>query len=180
MNNLGSKRTKVYVDIVIKKDGQPYHLLNYEVYPENVDVYDDSKLSAIPAYFSFSADKTLETNDEIAEAIVDYLCSLKLYLYSYRITDNRMFVSYARKDTAFSNALIYSPISQTLALYISVEAQMEDGVDYEKELGIKLHHPIDNITVDEIREFGMNIDDYGVMLPALIREDEMPEIGRDY
>lgn len=176
MDNLESKHTKINIDIVIRKDGQPYHLINYEVYPENVDVDDDTKLYASPEYFSFDVDKTLETNDEIAEAIVNYLCSLKLYLYSYSIEKNSMYVSYARKDTSFNDKLTFSPISQSLNLLIKADVQTEDDVDYEKELGIKLHHPIDTITLDDIEKFGMTIDDCGVTIPVFIREDEMPEM----
>ena len=139
MDNLDTKRTTIYLDIRFKEGGQYYHLLNYEVYPENDDTEDDAKLPAFPARPSFIVNKILETNDEITNAIIDYLSSLRLYLYSYSITRSRTYVSYARKTPPFNDKLTYSPAHQTLDLFIEAEVQKEDGVDYEKELNIKLH-----------------------------------------
>lgn len=175
MDNLDTKRTNIYLDIRLKEGDQYYHLLNYKVYPENVDTEDDAKLYAFPARPSFSVDKTLETNDEIAKAIVDYLSSLKLYLYSYSITHNRTYVSYTRKTPAFSDKLTFSPAHQTLDLFIEAEVQKEDGVDYEKELNIKLHHPINTITPEEIENLGLKLEEIGTIIPAILSENELPD-----
>ena len=175
MNNLDTKRTTIYLDIRFREGGQYYHLLNYEVYPENDDTEDDAKLPAFPARLSFSVNKTLETNDEIAEAIVDHLASLRLYLYSYSITHNRMYVSYTRKTPPFNDKLTYSPAHQTLDLFVEVEVQKEDGVDYEKELNIKLHHPIDKITPEEIEDLGLELKEVGTLIPTILRENELPD-----
>lgn len=174
MNNLDTKRTNVYLNIRFVEDGRYYHFLYYEVYPENIDEEDNSKFSAFPSLPSFGLNKTLETNDEIAEAVVDYLSSLKLYLYSYSITSNRTYVSYTRKTPAFSDKLTFSPAHQTLDLFIEVEVQKEDGIDYEKELNIKLHHPIDDITPEEIENFGLEFEESGIKIPTILREDEFP------
>ena len=175
MNNLDTKRTTIYLDIRFREGGQYYHLLNYEVYPENDDTEDDAKLPAFPARPSFSVNKTLETNDEIAEAIVDHLASLRLYLYSYSITHNRMYVSYTRKTPPFNDKLTYSPAHQTLDLFIEAEVQKEDGVDYEKELNIKLHHPINTITLEEIENLGLELKEIGTTIPAILSENELPD-----
>ena len=175
MNNLDTKRTTIYLDIRFREGSQYYHLLNYEAYPENDDTEDDAKLPAFPARPSFSVNKTLETNDEIAEAIVGYLASLRLYLYSYSITHNRMYVSYTRKTPPFNDKLTYSPAYQTLDLFIEAEVQKEDGVDYEKELNIKLHHPINTITPEEIENLGLKLKEIGTIIPAILSEDELPD-----
>ena len=175
MDNLDTKQTTIYLDIRFKEGGQYYHLLNYEVYPEDVDTEDDTKLTAFPARPSFSVNKTLETNDEITEATVDYLASLRLYLYSYSITHNRMYVSYEHKIPAFSNKLTYSPAHQTLDLFIEAEVQKEDGVDYEKELNIKLHHPINAITPEEIKNLGLELKESGTIIPTILSENELPD-----
>ncbi|MCR5572754.1 MAG: hypothetical protein K6F57_03190 [Candidatus Saccharibacteria bacterium] len=175
MDNLDTKRTNIYLDIRLKEGDQYYHLLNYEVYPENVNTEDDAKLSAFLARPSFSVDKTLETNDEITKAIVDYLSSLRLYLYSYSITHNRTYVSYTRKTPAFSDKLTFSPAHQTLDLSVEVEAQKEDNIDYEKELNIKLRHPIDAITPEGIKDLGLELEEAGTIIPALLSENELPD-----
>ena len=175
MDNLDTKQTTIYLDISFREGNQDYHLLNYEVYPENVDTEDDTKLSAFPERPSFSVNKTLETNDEIAEATVNYLTSLRLYLHSYSITRNRMYVSYRRKTSTFSNKLTYSPAHQTLELFIEARVQKEDGVDYEKELNIKLHHPINAITPEEIKNLGLELKESGTIIPAILSENELPD-----
>lgn len=175
MDNLDTKQTIIYIDVRFKENGQYYHLLNYEVYPENFSTEDNTKLFAFPALPSFSVDKTLETNDEITKVVVDYLSSLRLYLYSYSITHSRTYVSYAHKTPAFSDKLTFSPAHQTLDLFVEVEVQKEDGVDYEKELNIKLHHPIDTITPETIKNFGLEFNEAGVLIPAILREDELPD-----
>ena len=175
MNNLDAKQTTIHLDIRFMEDGEFYHLLNYEAYPEDLGGEDYSNLSVFPTYLSFSVDKTLETNDEIAEAIVDYLSSLRLYLYSYSITNNRTYVSYASKTPAFNDKLTFSPTRQFLDLFVAVEVQKEDGVDYEKELNIKLYHPIDSIALEEIEDFGLEFKEFGVEIPTILREDELPD-----
>ena len=173
--NLDEKHTTIYLDIRFEEDGQYYHLLNYEIYPYDDDDNDNLELTAYPEHLSFTVDKTLQTNDEIAEAVVNFLSPLRLYLNYYSIANNRMYVSYTRKTPAYNDKLAYSPARQELALYINAEVQKENGVDYEKELNIKLHHPISTITPKEIRSFGLELDDIGVEIPAIIREDELPE-----
>lgn len=173
--NLDAKQTTVHLNIRFREDDHYYHLLKYDVCPDAIKVSDDSKLAANPIRLSFHVDKTLQTNDEIAEAVVKYLSTLKLYLHSYEITNNRMYVSYTRKTPAFNDKLSFSPTYQSLDLFIDAEVQKENGVDYEKELNIKLHHPISTITPKEIRSFGLELDDIGVEIPAIIREDELPE-----
>ena len=179
MNNLDTKRTRIYIDIHFRKDGQNCHLLNYEFDPdeeslEEVEEGTDFQYTAFPSRLSFSVDKTLETNDEIAEAIVNYLSSLRLYLHSYSIENNRMFVAYERKEPAFNEKLSYSPAHQTLDLFIDAEAQTEDGVDYDEELGIKLHHPVDKLSLEEIEKLnGSAINESGVEILALIPESEL-------
>ena len=178
MDSLDLNRTNISLDIRFREDDGYYHLLNYEVYPEypeDEDIDDDQKLSTYLTRLSFSIDKALETNSEIAAAVVDYLSSLKLYLHSYTITDNRTYVSYTRKTPAFSDKLTYSPAYQTLDLYIEAEAQKEDGVDYEKELNIKLHHPINSISLKEINELDLKLKESGIKIPAILREDELPD-----
>jgi len=175
MDNLDIKRTNIYLDIRFKEGDKYYHLLNYEVYPEDFNTEGNSKLPAFPARLSFSVDKTLETNDEIAEVTIDYLASLRLYLYSYSITRNRMYISYARKTPAFSDKLTYSPAHQTLDLFIEAEVQKEDGVDYEKELNIKLHHPINTITPEEIKNLGLELKETGTIIPTILSENELPD-----
>lgn len=175
MDSLDTKRTTIYLDIRFKEDDQYYHLINYEVYPENIDAEDSAKLTALPARPSFSVEKTLETNDEIAKAIVDYLGSFKLYLYSYRIINNRMYVSYSRKTPAFNDNLTFSPAHQSFNLLIDAEVQKEDGIDYDKELNIKLHHPISTITPEEIRDLGLELEESGTIIPAILREEELPD-----
>ena len=173
--NLDSKQTTIHLDIRYKEDDQYYHLLNYEVYPYDIDADDDSELTVYPTRLSFNVDKTLQTIDEIAEAVVKYLSSLRLYLYSYGITDNRMYVSYSHKTPAFSDKLSFTPTRQSLDLFIDVEAQKENGVDYEKELNIKLHRPINVITPKEIKNLGFEYTDFGIEIPTILREDELPE-----
>lgn len=173
--NLDAKQTTVHLNIRFREGDHYYHLLKYAACPDDIKVSDDSKLAANPIRLSFNIGKTLQTNDEIAEAVVKYLSTLKLYLYSYEITNSRMYVSYTRKTPAFSDKLSFSPTYQSLDLFIDAEAQKENGVDYEKELNIKLHHPISTITPKEIRGFGLELDDIGVEIPAIIREDELPE-----
>lgn len=175
MDNLDTKQTTIYLDVRLKESGQYYHLLNYEVYPENDDTEDDTKLPAFPARPSFIVNKILETNDEITNAIIDYLSSLRLYLYSYSITRSRTYVSYARKTPPLSDKLTYSPAHQTLDLFVEVEVQKEDGVDYEKELNIKLHHPIDIITPEEIENLGLELKEVGTLIPTILRENELPD-----
>ena len=174
MNNLDTKRTTIHLDIRYVEDGQYYHLLNYEAYPEDINE-EDSKLPAYPTRLSFSIDRSLNTNDEIAEAVVDYLATLKLYLHSYSITQNCTYVSYELKTPAFREDLTYSPAHQSLELYIDANVQKEDGVDYEKELNIKLHSPIDAISLEEIEDFGLTLKESGVEIPTILREDELPE-----
>ena len=169
------KQTVIYLDIRFREDGQYYHLINYEVYPESVDTEDDAKLYALPTRPMFRVNKTLETNDEIAEAVVDYLASLRLYLYSYSITHNRMYVSYTRKTPPFNDKLTYSPAHQTLDLFIEAEVQKEDGVENEKELNIKLHHPIDTITPKELKNLGLKLEEIGTIIPAILSENELPD-----
>lgn len=175
MDNLDAKRTTIFLDIRFNEGGQYYHLLNYEVYPENVDTEDDTKLSAFPARLSLSVNKTLETNDEITKTIVDYLSSLKLYLYCYSITRSRTYVSYARKMSTFNDKLTFSPAYQTLELFIEAEVQKEDDVDYEKELNVKLHNSIDTITLKEIQNLGLELKEAGTMIPTILRENELPD-----
>lgn len=175
MDNLDAKQTTVYLDIRFEEDGEYYHLLNYEAYPENIVTEDDAQLPATLGRLSFDVNRTLETNDEIAKAVVDYLSTLKLYLRSYSITSNRMYVSYARKTPAFSDKLTFSPAYQALELFIEAEVQKEDGVDYEKELNIKLRHPINTITPKEIRSLGLEFEEIGTIIPAILREDELPD-----
>lgn len=174
MNNLDAKKTTIYLDIRYKEDGQYYHLLNYEAYPEDIDE-EDSKLPAYPTRLSFSVDRSLNTNDEISEAVVDYLGTLKLYLHSYSITQNYTYVSYTRKTPAFREDLTYSPAYQSLELYIDANVQKEDGVDYNKELNIKLYHPINAISLEEIENLGLTLKESGVEIPTILREDELPE-----
>ena len=174
--DLDRKQTIVNLDIHFTEDGQSYHLFNYEVYPYDENEDDDSELAAYPTRLSFTVDKTLQTNDEIAEAVVDYLSSLRLYLHSYSITNNRMYVSYTNKTPAFSDKLTYSPTYQSLDLYIDAEVQKEDGIDYEKELNIKLHHPIEAITPKEIKDFGLEFTEGGIEIPTILREDELPDL----
>ena len=173
--NLDSKQTTIHLDIRYKEDDQYYHLLNYEVYPYDIDADDDSELTAYPTRLSFNVDKTLQTNDEIAEAVVDYLSTLKLYLHSYSITQNCTYVSYTRKTPAFREDLTYSPAYQSLELHIDANVQKEDGVDYNKELNIKLYHPIDAISLEEIENLGLTLKESGVEIPTILREDELPE-----
>ncbi len=175
MDNLDTKRTTIHLGIRFREDGQYYHFLNYEVYPENIDEEDDTKLSAFPVRLAFSVEKTLETNDEIAEAIVNFLSSLKLYLHSYSIINNRTFVSYERKESAFNNGLTFSPAHQTLDLFVEAEVQKEDGVDYDKELNVKLHHPISAISPEEIEDLGLELKETGTIIPAILRENELPD-----
>lgn len=174
MNNLDAKKTTIHLDIRYVEDKQCYHLLNYEAYPEDIDE-EDSKLPAYPTRLSFSVDRSLNTNDEIAEAVVDYLGTLKLYLHSYSITQNYTYVSYTRKTPAFREDLTYSPAYQSLELYIDAKVQKEDGVDYDKELNIKLYHPIDAISPEEIENLGLTLKESGVEIPTILREDELPE-----
>ena len=174
MNNLDAKKTTIYLDIRYIEDKQYYHLLNYEAYPEDIDE-EEPKLPAYPTRLSFSVDRSLNTNDEIAEAVVDYLSTLKLYLHSYSITQNCTYVSYTRKTPAFREDLTYSPAYQSLELYIDANVQKEDGVDYNKELNIKLYHPIDAISLEEIENLGLTLKESGVEIPTILREDELPE-----
>jgi len=176
MNNLDTKKTRIYIDIHFRKDGQNCHLLNFEFDPDEESEETDLEFTAFPSRLSFSIDKTLETNDEIAEAVVNYLSSLRLYLHSYHIKDSRMFVAYERKEPAFNEKLTYSPAHQTLDLFIEADAQTEDGVNYDEELGIKLHHPVDKLSLEEIERLnGSPMSESGVKLLALISENELPD-----
>ncbi|MBR3176550.1 hypothetical protein IKF25_01065 [Candidatus Saccharibacteria bacterium] len=175
MSKLDSKTTNIYLDIHFKEDGHYYHLLNYEVYPDDADSDSNSKLPAYPTRLSFNVNKALETNSEIAEAVVDYLGTLRLYLYSYTITRNCTYVSYTHKTPAFSDKLTYSPTYQTLDLFIEAEVQKEDGINYEKELNIKLHHPIDSITLEDIDKLNLEFKVGSIKIPTILREDELPD-----
>ena len=87
-----------------------------------------------------------------------------------------MFVAYERKEPAFNEKLTYSPAHQTLDLFIEADAQTEDGVNYDEELGIKLHHSVNKLSIEEIEKLnGSPMSESGVKILALIPENELPD-----
>ena len=165
--------TTIYIDIRFRKEDKYYHLLKFEIYPE--DSNDDHAGYEVSAgYLTIGVDKILENNSEIAAAVVDYLSTLKLYLHSYRIFNNRTYVAYARKTPRYSDNLAYSPIRHELNFFIAADVQLEDDVDYDKELGILFHKPISAITDGELNKLGLRMRESGIRLMAVLGEDEMP------
>ena len=51
----------------------------------------------------------------------------------------------------------------------------EDDVDYDKELNIKLHHPISAISPEKIENLGLELKETGTIIPTILRENELPD-----
>lgn len=169
-----AQRTVLDLDICFKKDGEQYRLVEsfiHTMYFEE-EVNDmDKELEVVYSPVSVIIDGIIDSKQKLIEVITNICANLKLYVHSFGTRDN-FYVAYSRGDGKYLGNLEYSPVSAENFISATVKVQLEDGVDYEKELDIRIKEPLEKISYNQIKEYGYEFDDYGIESFAILREDD--------
>lgn len=168
------QRTVLALDICFEKDGEKYRLAESFVHTMFFeDEVDDmnKELEIIYSPVSVVIDGLIESKQKLLEIITNVCASLKLYVHSIGTHDN-FYVAYARDDKKYLGNLEYSPVSAENLISATVKVQLEDGVDYEKELDIRIKEPLEKISYKQIKDLGYDFDDFGIESFAILREDD--------
>ena len=167
-----AQRTVLELDIHFKKDDKEYRLAQsfiHTMFYEEEIVDMDKELEVVYSPISVVIDGLIDSKQKLVEVITNVCASLKLYIHSFAIKDG-FYVAYASGDDKYLGKLKYSPCSTENLISVTLNAQLEDDVDYEKELGIKFKEPLEKISYNQIKEYGIEFDDYGVESFAILEE----------
>lgn len=168
------QRTILALDICFEKDGEKYRLaesfIHTMFFEDEVDDM-NKELEIVYSPVSVVIDGLIESKQKLIEVITNVCASLKLYVHSFGLKDN-FYVAYARDDKKYLGNLEYSPVSAENLISATVKVQLEDDVDYEKELDIRIKEPLEKISYKQIKNLGYDFDDYGIESFAILREED--------
>ena len=167
-----SNETTIYVDIKFSKDKKIYHLVEQDIWPNELE---PGELGVRYDYVSFRVDSSNLKPTDITRALITFLGRYKLYLYRYNIISNGAFVSYASPKSEVERFadLKYSPKRQNQVLFLSADVQLEDDVDYEKLLDIRMKNPVDAVSFEELEELGYKIGEAGIQNFAILSDEDV-------
>ena len=120
-------------------------------------------------------DGQIDIENDLPGILTNILAELKLYIMSYVVDEVRTYVSY-NQDGQKVGDLAYGAFSSSKRLSISVWAQFEDGVDYDKEYGVRIKEPIPSISIGELKRLGYELDDFGVSGLLILNEDDAKRV----
>ena len=157
----------LFFDLKFEKDGKIYHFADVSF--ENTEI--TKQFSDVPEGMDFTADYTplgtfipIDSGDEnpseqeITDEIVDFLGFKKLYLKEYSIVDKKTRINY--KSLGYESQkfhdLTYRPVACHTFLKIDCLCDLEDGVDYDELLKIKLKKPVNFLTADDMIKLGID------------------------
>lgn len=163
--NYQNNRTNFYLDIKFRKEGKTYHIAQQTIELDGWYESGHKGNNRFPVYYNrvnFEVDSIDLSLKEITDTLVSFLAHYKLYLHHFSITKQESYVSYIRPvaESDKSFGLIYEPTYRQSSIYIDVEAQLEDNVDYYNLLDIKTKEPIESISEKELNELGYKFHDY--------------------
>ena len=164
-------RTTLYVDIEFIKDEKTYHLVEQDIWP---DEFRPGELQVQYNYVAFDVDSSDLSSTEIAEALVNFLGQYKLYLYRYDIVQKGAFVSYASPESEgqqFAD-LKYVPKYQNQVVLLKSRVQLEDDVNYEKLLDIRMENPVDGVSFEELEKLGYKVGETGIQNFAILTDED--------
>lgn len=166
-----SSKTTFRVDIRFFKDEKVYHLVERDIWPDELR---PGELQIRYNYVTFEVDSSDLTPTDITRALVDFLGRHKLYLYKYSIAQKGAFVSYAssKPDTEQVVDLKYSPKHQNQYVSLIAGVQLEDGIDYEKLFDIRIKNPINEISFEKLEELGYKIGEAGIQNFAILGDED--------
>ena len=166
-----TNKTTICVDIEFSKDGEVYHLVEQDIWPNELK---PGELQIKYNYVTFEVDSPDLNSTDVTRALVDFLGHHKLYLYRYSIVQEGAFVSYASPESEAEQAadLKYSPKHQNQYLFLKADVQLEDDVDYEKLLDIRMKNPVDEISFEELEELGYKIGEAGIQNFAILGDED--------
>lgn len=166
-----SNKTTFRVDIRFFKDEKVYHLVEQDIWPDELR---PDELQIRYNYVTFEVDFSDLTPTDITRALVDFLGRHKLYLYKYSLAQKGAFVSYASPGSDVEQVvdLKYSPKHQNQYVSLIADVQLEDGVDYEKLFDIRIKNPINEISFEELEELGYKIGEAGIQNFAILSDKD--------
>ena len=177
--NLNNNVTDFYINIKFEKDGKKYYLVDQSIYLNisDIDLEDEKVFPVEYSRIHFDVRSTDLNDEEITNIIVNFLAHYKLYLCSYQVISRKTSVAYTspKSESDKFHNLTYTPTYRNHELYIDIEAQLEDGIDYYDFLNIKIKEPIKEITGKEFKELGYKYDDVGVEGFAILDEEQAKE-----
>ena len=173
---LTSNQTTFFLDLKFQKDGKTFHLVEQEIMPKwDEDESDDNQSDVYYRLANFRTDSINLAPTEITILLINYLGHLKLYLQKYEIVREEVFVSYKSPESESDSFmdLKYCPKSQNRNIYLDVECQLEDGVNYEEFLSIRVKEPLHEISDTKLKELNYGpIDDSGIRDFVILSDED--------
>jgi len=175
----GGKRTEFCLNIKFQAQDKTYRITQ-----QFIDISDQDEVlndeEAYPVSYegvSFSVDAVDLSRVEITNALVNFLAHYKLYLHHFSITKQETRISYASPESESAKIfdLAYQPAYRNDSIFIDVEVQLEDDVDYYELLNIKTKELAKSISGKKLKELGYAINDYGIYNFAIIDEENAKE-----
>ena len=171
-----NNETDFLVDIKFRAEDKTYHIVQQFIEVDDWDE-DSNDENIYPVGYSrvgFSVDAIDLSHKEITDILVNFLAHYKLYLHHFSITGQETYVSYespeAESDKTFD--LTYEPTYRRNSIFIDVEVQLEDGVDYYKLFGVKTKEPFTSISDKKIKELGYTFNDYGIYNFMILSDED--------
>lgn len=175
-------KTTICVDIKFRKDGEIFHIIKQNIEPTwYEDESGDGKSEVFYDFVSFRVDSSDLTSTEITKLLVNFLGNYKLYLHDYELVKDNVFVSYAPLELEEENflGLKYCPKYRSRDIYLDAWVQLEDDVDYDKLLNIRIKKSVDEISDAELDRLGYGvIPEAGLSDYVILSDDDAMKVLR--